>query len=78
MTRVPHRRAVEWLKLLYLLSYGDLSSVAADAWSEWHGALLWELYYKTKEQLESGLKAIGATLVPSARELTEVLADIRG
>ena len=48
----------EWLKALYLLSYGDLSSVAADAWTEWQGALLWELYYKTKEQLESGLKAM--------------------
>lgn len=49
---------MEWLKALYLLSYGDLSSVAADAWSEWQGALLWELYYKTREQLESGLKAL--------------------
>jgi len=48
----------EWLRALYLLSYGDLSSVAADAWSDWQGALLWELYHKTKEQLESGLKAL--------------------
>ncbi|MBT6147655.1 MAG: [protein-PII] uridylyltransferase, partial [Gemmatimonadetes bacterium] len=50
--------SAEWLKALYLLSYGDLSAVAADAWSEWQGALLWELYHKTKEQLESGLKAL--------------------
>lgn len=48
----------EWLEALYLLSYGDLSAVAADAWSDWHGALLWELYYKTREQIESGLKTL--------------------
>ena len=48
----------EWLKALYLLSYGDLSAVAADAWTEWQGALLWELYQKTKEQLASGLQTL--------------------
>ena len=48
----------EWLKALYLLSYGDLSAVAADAWSEWQGALLWDLYHKTREQLASGLKTM--------------------
>lgn len=68
---------VEWLKALYLMSYGDLSSVAADAWSEWHGALLWELYFKTKEQLESGLKAIEER--QSARQLTEAhLTKMKG
>lgn len=49
---------VDWLRALYLLSYADLSAVATDAWSDWHGALLWELYHKTKEQLESGLKTL--------------------
>ncbi len=50
--------SLEWLKALYLLSYGDLSAVAADAWTEWQGALLWELYQKTKEQLASGLQTL--------------------
>ena len=50
--------STEWLKALYVLSYGDLSAVAADAWTDWQGALLWELYHKTMEQLESGLKAL--------------------
>ena len=48
----------EWLNALYLLSYADLRAVAEDAWSEWHGALLLELYYKTREQLESGIKTL--------------------
>ena len=48
----------EWLRALYLLSYADLSAVAADAWSDWQGALLWELYHKTMQQLESGLKTL--------------------
>jgi [protein-PII] uridylyltransferase len=49
---------VDWLRALYLLSYADLSAVATDAWSDWHGALLWELYYKTEQQLESGLNTL--------------------
>jgi [protein-PII] uridylyltransferase len=68
---------VEWLKMLYLLSYADLSSVAADAWSQWHGALLWELYHKTKEQLESGLKALEDR--QSARQVAEAhLTKMKG
>lgn len=49
---------MEWLSALYLLSYADLSAVSPDAWSEWQGALLWELYYKTAEQLKSGMQAL--------------------
>jgi len=61
--------SAEWLQALCLLSYGDLSAVAADAWTEWQGALLWELYHKTKEQLESGLKAQEDRL--SARQIAD-------
>ncbi len=53
-----HFANMEWLSALYLLSYADLSAVSSDAWSEWQGALLWELYYKTAEQLQSGIKAL--------------------
>ena len=49
---------MQWLSALYLLSYADLSAVSPDAWSEWQGALLWELYYKTAEQLKSGMQAL--------------------
>ena len=48
----------EWLNALYLLSYADLRAVAEDAWSDWHGALLLELYHKTREQLQSGIKTL--------------------
>jgi len=50
--------SMEWLQALYLLSYADLSAVAREVWSEWQGALLWELYHKTGEQLESGMKTL--------------------
>lgn len=49
---------LEWLEALYLVSYADLSAVAHDAWTDWQGALLWDLYYKTREQIESGLKTL--------------------
>ncbi|MBM3280236.1 MAG: [protein-PII] uridylyltransferase [Candidatus Handelsmanbacteria bacterium] len=47
-----------WLEALYLVSYADLSAVARDAWTDWQGALLWDLYHKTREQIESGLKTL--------------------
>ena len=49
---------MEWLKVLYLVSYADLSAVSPDAWTDWQGALLWELYYKTAEQLRSGMQML--------------------
>ncbi len=48
----------EWLRALYLMSYADLSAVASDAWTDWQGALLWELYHKTMEQLASGMQSL--------------------
>ncbi len=49
---------LSWLEALYLVSYADLSAVARDAWTEWQGALLWDLYHKTREQIESGLNTL--------------------
>ena len=49
---------MEWLQALYLISYAALSAVAPDAWTDWQGALLWELYYKTADQLRSGIQAL--------------------
>ncbi|MCY3736700.1 MAG: HD domain-containing protein [Gemmatimonadaceae bacterium] len=48
----------DWLRALYLMSYADLSAVASDAWTDWQGALLWELYHKTMEQLASGMESL--------------------
>ncbi len=42
---------VERLRMLYLLTYADLSAVTRTAWTTWKGYLLWELYYKTLEVL---------------------------
>ncbi|MFC1526807.1 bifunctional uridylyltransferase/uridylyl-removing protein GlnD [Candidatus Latescibacterota bacterium] len=48
----------ELLKALYLMSYADLSAVAKEAWTDWQGSLLYELYQKTMDQLESGLQTL--------------------
>ena len=49
---------MEWLQMLYLTTYADMSAVARGIWTDWQGALLWELYHKTGQQLESGLKTL--------------------
>jgi len=35
------------LRMLYLLTYADLTAVAPSAWTAWKAQLLWELYLKT-------------------------------
>jgi len=45
---------VEQLKMLYLLSYGDINAVAPGIWNEWRGTLMFELYRRTLLVLESG------------------------
>ena len=50
--------SMDWLTALYLLSFADLSAVASEAWTDWQAALLWELYHKTGEQLQSGMKTL--------------------
>jgi len=44
---------VEKLKMLYLLSYGDINAVAPGIWNEWRGTLFYELYRRTLRILES-------------------------
>jgi [protein-PII] uridylyltransferase len=39
------------LNLLHLLTYADHRGVAPGIWNEWKGALLWELYQRTRERL---------------------------
>ena len=67
----------EWLRALYLVSYADLSAVAPDAWTDWQGALLWELYYKTAEQLHSDREALEAKQ-RARQKLDEHLDHIEG
>ena len=67
----------EWLRALYLVSYADLSAVAPDAWTDWQGALLWELYYKTAEQLHSDMQALEAKQ-RARQKLNEHLNHIEG
>ena len=67
----------EWLRALYLVSYADLSAVAPDVWTDWQGALLWELYYKTAEQLHSDMQVLEAKQ-RARQKLNEHLNHIEG
>jgi [protein-PII] uridylyltransferase len=43
--------SLERLNMLLLLTYADHRAVAPGIWNEWKGALLWELYERTRERL---------------------------
>jgi len=50
-------RSLDGLNTLLLLTYADLSGVGPGVWSEWKGALLWELYKRTRAVL-TGVEAV--------------------
>jgi len=42
---------IDLLKMLYIHTVTDIMAVSSGMWTEWKGALLWELYHKTYEYL---------------------------
>jgi [protein-PII] uridylyltransferase len=60
------------LRLLYLLTYGDLSALNPTLWSEWKAIQLWELFRKTRRYLEG--KCVSVSL--SESELRKLAAEI--
>lgn len=55
----------EWLDLLYLLTYADLSAVSQVVWTQWKSDLLNELYRKTKTMIDeriSGQDLLSSTI----------------
>lgn len=48
-------KTIPLLQMLYLLTYLDIRAVGPDVWTEWKGALLWELYVKTHTILTRGI-----------------------
>jgi [protein-PII] uridylyltransferase len=44
-------RNVDYLNMLYVLTWADIRAVSAEAWTDWKGHLLTNLYTKTKELL---------------------------
>lgn len=47
---------IDRLDKLYLLTYGDISTVGPQAWNDWKARLLRELYEKTREVMEQGVE----------------------
>lgn len=45
----------EALRMLYLLTYLDISAVGPNVWTDWKGTLLWELFIKTHTILTRGV-----------------------
>lgn len=60
----------ERLRMLYLLSYADVSAVGPEVWTDWKGALLQDLYLRTLRYLEVGE-------APYLEEEKEAVEEIR-
>ncbi|MBI3393262.1 MAG: [protein-PII] uridylyltransferase [Nitrospirae bacterium] len=67
---------IENLRMLYLLTYADISAVGPDVWSDWKGALLRELADRTREVLERRRVAVPerAEQISEARDAIRTLA----
>ncbi|MGH9903766.1 MAG: HD domain-containing protein, partial [Pyrinomonadaceae bacterium] len=55
--------SLDALNMLLLLTYADLNAVAPGVWSDWKGALLWDLYQRTRTCL-TGAPADGREEIP--------------
>jgi [protein-PII] uridylyltransferase len=60
------------LRNLYLLTFADIRASSVDAWTEWKGQLLGELFERTAELLE-----LGTDTRDKAMELIEARVDVR-
>jgi [protein-PII] uridylyltransferase len=63
-------RDTERLRMLYLLSYADVSAVGPEVWTDWKGALLQDLYLRSLRYLEVGE-------APYLEEEKEAVEEIR-
>lgn len=64
---------VDLLKVLYLITYLDIKAVGPDSWTEWKGALLWELYIKTHTILTRGVPEGEEELVKASKVRARIL-----
>lgn len=60
------------LRNLYLMTFADIRASSRDAWTDWKGQLLGELFERSAEMLESG-----ADDPEKAMELTEARVEVR-
>jgi len=63
-------RDVEYLRMLYILTYCDLCAVSPNSWTEWKSALLAELYEKTVTVL-AGSAPLSPRFSATSQELLE-------
>ncbi len=71
-------RRRENLKMLYLLTVGDLRAVSSNVWTEWKGSLINELYKRSEEALEQGLDMARLTTEKYQVAKEKVKAQLQG
>jgi [protein-PII] uridylyltransferase len=70
------------LRNLYLMTFADIRASSRDAWTDWKGQLLGELFERTAEFLETGARDQAAAMEISERRVEVrrrgALAELRG
>jgi len=70
------------LRNLYLTTFADIRASSRDAWTDWKGQLLGELFERTAEFLETGAKDQAAAMALTERRVEvrrdSALAELRG
>jgi [protein-PII] uridylyltransferase len=66
------------LNMLLLLTYADLNGVGPGVWSDWKGALLWELYQRARAVLTGHDDAPADAEQEIARYKGQVVAALKG
>jgi [protein-PII] uridylyltransferase len=69
--------SLDALNMLLLLTYADLHGVGPGVWSDWKGALLWELYQRARAAL-TGRDAPADTQQEIARYKEQVVSALAG
>jgi len=67
---------LEYLRMLYALTYCDLRAVSPDSWNEWKSALVAELYEKTAAVLAGGTAALPRRAGANGRLLDQVRCHV--
>lgn len=70
-------KTVDRLNMLFVLTWADIRAVSSEAWTEWKGTLLSQLYQKTREVLEGSDMAHDKTQVRLSHLREDLIENLK-